>query len=98
MRWTLYFVEKKTVSFEGSADSNLETHPGSSRYRQLDYRAFSSRSILALAEQTPKSMEDFSLAKEIGGKSIYIKFKMFDRRFLLTSFKPDTSDTNDWRM
>jgi len=36
--------------------------------------------------------------KEIGGKSIYIKFKVFDGRFLLTSFKIDTSDTNDWRI
>jgi hypothetical protein len=36
--------------------------------------------------------------KEIKGKSIYIKFKVFKGKFLLTSFKPDTPDTDDWRM
>jgi motility quorum-sensing regulator / GCU-specific mRNA interferase toxin len=36
--------------------------------------------------------------KKIKGKSIYIKFKLFDGKFLLTSFKPDTPDTDDWRM
>ena len=37
--------------------------------------------------------------KKIKGKRIYIKFKIFKGKFLLTSFKPDTSDIdNPWRI